>query len=674
MPPLSAPPPDDSILLPVGTRLGGQYAVEGVLGKPGGFGITYLARDEQLGVRVAVKEFFPRGLALRARDGLTIRPNTPDDAAALVAGRGRFLEEARMLARFNHPGIVRVRSFFEQHETAYLVMDYLDGLPLSQYLEREGGTLPWETALGVIRPVLAALAELHAVRVLHRDVDPHNVYVTRRGEVVLLDFGTAREAAEGSNRSLSVVLKPGYAPYEQYASRGRQGPWTDVYAAGALLYRMISGVVPQESTGRIMDDELRPLRELVPAVPARVDRAVMWALALRPEDRPQGAAALADALFGEGDGRSGDGRDVAAGAAPAATGAAAFAGSAPPADPFATVRLVEDPFLRPPAPPAPAAPAPVAYVVQAPPPVAALAPPARRPVPAREEAAERGIGYGAMFVVGALVLLAGVAVGLWRNGTLGGARPADPVADGAPAPDAGAAAGDAAGDAVVEEENAAPSAADDAAVTGENARVDIDVLRNDYDPEGDELGVESFASGEHGEVARVGNRLRYTPDAGYVGEDRFAYVATDGRGNTSQASVAVTVLPADRPAPEPDPAGDPQPDSPTPPPGDDPDRRPADDPAGEPTIRTAPVAVEQVQPEYPELARRMGMEGRVVVEALVSPLGRVKEVRVQSTDNPMLNAAALDAVRRWTFEPAIDSNGEPAQAWVTVPIRFRARD
>ncbi|HYE58472.1 MAG TPA: serine/threonine-protein kinase, partial [Rhodothermales bacterium] len=263
---------DDSILLPVGTILGGQYAVEGVLGKPGGFGITYLARDTRLGVHVAVKEFFPRSLASRGRNGKNLRPNTPDDAAGLEAGRRKFLEEAQLLARFHHPGIVRVRSFFEENGTAYLVMDYLDGMPLSQYLERRGGKLPWETVLGIAQPILHALAELHTQGVLHRDIDPHNIYVTRRGEVVLLDFGAARvaQAAEGETRpSLSVVLKPGYAPPEQYATRG-QTLATDLYAVGATLYRAITGRVPQEATQRLIEDDLPPVRELAPEVPERV--------------------------------------------------------------------------------------------------------------------------------------------------------------------------------------------------------------------------------------------------------------------------------------------------------------------------------------------------------------------------------------------------------------------
>ncbi len=288
---------DDSILLPVGTLLGGQFTVEGVLGKPGGFGVVYLARDTRLDTHVAVKEFFPRVLASRSADGLTLRPNTADDVAGLEAGRQRFLEEARLLARFQHPGVVRVRGFFEENGTAYLVMDYLDGLPLYQYVERMGGRLPVETALGIARPILTALSDLHAASILHRDIDPHNVYVTRRGDVVLLDFGSAREATEEATRALSVVVKPGYAPYEQYGSRARQGPWTDVYALGATLYRLVTGVVPPPATERLVDDELRPVRTLAPDVPPTIARAIEHALAVQPQDRPQTARAFEDELF-----------------------------------------------------------------------------------------------------------------------------------------------------------------------------------------------------------------------------------------------------------------------------------------------------------------------------------------------------------------------------------------
>lgn len=375
---------DDTILLPVGTPLGGQFVVEGVLGKPGGFGIVYLARDTRLDTHVAVKEFFPRALASRSADGVTLRPNTAEDAAGLEAGRQRFLEEGRLLARFQHPGVVRVRGFFEENGTAYLVMDYLNGLPLYQYVDRMGGRVPVETVLGIARPILTALAELHAASILHRDIDPHNVYITRRGDVVLLDFGSAREATEEAARTHSVVVKPGYAPYEQYGSRSHQGPWTDVYALGATLYRILTGTVPPPATERLVTDDLAPVRSLAPDVPEAVAKAIERALAVQPHDRPQTARAFEDELFA----------------------------AAPPALPLAAALSP----LAPEAEPAPPGAAPV-VASAAPPPVAPL-PVAAPPVPPRtydaDEAPRRSPLLWAVPVV--LLALGGLYVATQRDG------------------------------------------------------------------------------------------------------------------------------------------------------------------------------------------------------------------------------------------------------------------
>ena len=292
----------DSIFLPVGTLLDGTYRVEGVLGKIGGFGITYLAEDTRLMARVAVKEFFPRSLARRSPNGLDVRPNTTGDQEAFDYARARFLDEARLLARFNHPAIVHVRAFFEAHGTGYLVMNFLEGRTLAAHLERAGGRMGHETVLAIARPLLDALGEIHRAGIVHRDVDPRNIYLTNRQEVVLLDFGAARHVPKDESALLSVVLKPGYAPFEQYNSKGRQGPWTDLYALAATLYRMLTGLVPQESGSRFAQDDLRPVDELVrerygETIPPGLARAVMWGLALRPENRPQSVEAFQQALF-----------------------------------------------------------------------------------------------------------------------------------------------------------------------------------------------------------------------------------------------------------------------------------------------------------------------------------------------------------------------------------------
>jgi len=298
-------PPADSILLPAGTVLAETYEIEGTLGKPGGFGITYLARDRRLDDLVAVKEFFPMSIARRLGDGKTLVPATHDHAEAFAAGRQSFVAEARMLARFRHPNIVRVRSLFEENGTGYLVMDYLEGRTLASHLVRMGGHVPAETALAIARPLLSALRALHAQNVLHRDLDPHNVYITNQQEVVLLDFGAARQAqVTGDTRSLSVILKPGYAPYEQYASRGRQGPWTDVYALAATLYRMLAGHPPPEALSRLSDDDLVPVENAVrdrygETLPPSLAAAIAWGLQVRPADRPQDVDAFAALLFAD---------------------------------------------------------------------------------------------------------------------------------------------------------------------------------------------------------------------------------------------------------------------------------------------------------------------------------------------------------------------------------------
>ena len=479
---------DDSILLPAGTVLGGQYEIEGVLGKPGGFGITYRALDTRLGVQVAVKEFFPRTHARRAADGRSILPNTRDDAAGLDAGRARFLEEARLLARYRHPNIVRVRTYFEANGTAYLVMDYLDGAPLSLYLERRGGRVDAATAEGIIRPVLLALRELHADGIVHRDVDPHNIYLTRAGDVVLLDFGAAR-VAEAADRgaTTSVVLKPGYAPYEQYSANGRLGPWTDLYAVGATLYRMLAGRVPPEATARILDDDLVPLAEAAPDTPAPLARAVTWALALRPEHRPQTVEAF-DAVLDADDGA--DDEAYAAPAPPPAWDRPAPAYDAPPP----------------------------AYVPAAAP---AGVPPVPAGVPAVQTWDEEGAdevddeprshaGRWALVVV--LFALVGLALmAAWRGGVFGRLG------------------------------IGGPRAADDSYVVTEGQTLDADVLANDVDPAGGGLRVVSTSTPEGGRLRSTGGVLRYTPREGFFGEDSFGYTLSDGDGRMDSARVVVVV-------------------------------------------------------------------------------------------------------------------------------------
>jgi formylglycine-generating enzyme required for sulfatase activity len=271
-----------------GTLLHGQFSVGRVLGRPGGFGITYLAFDLQLETTVAIKEYLPRDLATRATDGATILAQSSEDGELFRYGLAQFLTEARTLAKLDHPNIVRVRHFFEANASAYLVMDYYRGTTLADYLDTlPGGRMGEGKALALMLPVLDGLRAVHAKNFLHRDIKPANIYLaqTDSGGVcpILLDFGAARQAMGERSRSMSVVLTEGYAPFEQYHRKGHQGPWTDVYGAAAVLYRMLTGEVPPEANGRMADDELRPAADF--GVSRRVSDVLTRALALKAENR-----------------------------------------------------------------------------------------------------------------------------------------------------------------------------------------------------------------------------------------------------------------------------------------------------------------------------------------------------------------------------------------------------
>ena len=265
------------LLLPVLTRLNQRYLIGRTLGKPGGFGVTYLGLDLTLQVKVAVKEYCPRDLVGRDTSRRTLAPHSQEDGELFQVGLQAFLDEARTLAKFDHANVVRVRDFFEANGTAYLVMDYYEGESLLEYLERHGGKLPWRTALELMLPVLDGLREVHQRGFLHRDVKPHNIYLTTQGRPILLDFGSARQAMGERSRSLSVMLTEGYAPFEQYTRRGGQGPWTDIYGAAATLYLLVTGQTPPPATERVRNDELIPPLQLVPDLAATAEcRITVW--------------------------------------------------------------------------------------------------------------------------------------------------------------------------------------------------------------------------------------------------------------------------------------------------------------------------------------------------------------------------------------------------------------
>lgn len=279
----------DSYALPEGTRIE-NYEIGRVLGV-GGFGITYQARDTDLACDVAIKEYLPSGLAVR--DGSVISAKTKDDEKVFNHCLERFLDEARTLAKFRIPSIVHVNRYIQANGTAYIVMDYEDGLSLSRYL-RNHGSLGEQETLSLMIPILEGLAAVHEKNVLHRDIKPSNIYLRRDGGPILLDFGAARQALQDRTQMMTGMVTPGYAPFEQYNNRSTQGPWTDIYGIGATMYHCITGKAPMPSPDRVaatQDNEPDPLpsaRELAkPDVSQKLISAIEWMLQVQSKDRPQ---------------------------------------------------------------------------------------------------------------------------------------------------------------------------------------------------------------------------------------------------------------------------------------------------------------------------------------------------------------------------------------------------
>lgn len=243
--------------LEMGYRLNGRYRVCRSLGQ-GGFGITYLAEDELLGQKIVIKEYFPAAFARRAEDG-SIRIMEETDRAAFTEGRNRFLREARILTSLlDVSGVVKAWNYFQENQTAYLVMEYVQGISLRSWLEQNGEVPSFDEALEMLRPVVLALANIHKKGLLHRDITPDNLMVGANGTVKLLDFGSARSylREKDSEMTQTVLLKSGYAPPEQYDGKSVQGPWTDIYALSATLYEMITGCMPEDALQRQIRDEL----------------------------------------------------------------------------------------------------------------------------------------------------------------------------------------------------------------------------------------------------------------------------------------------------------------------------------------------------------------------------------------------------------------------------------
>jgi len=292
--------PNSLLELVPGTVINGVYMVGRVLGE-GGFGITYIGWDIANGRRVAVKEFFPRTAATRTSGSSLVTPLSPQSAEAYEYGLSRFSEESRVLTMFrDHPCIVSCLDFQSANGTAYLVMEYLEGKTLAAYLREKSGRIGGEAALNVTMRVLDGLREVHEHGLLHRDISPDNIFLTRAAGVKLLDFGAARFAIGERSQSLSIIFKQGYAPPEQYLSCSRQGPQTDLYAAAATLYKSVTGEIPPPSIERQTHDTLEPPSRLGVALPPKVEDALMRALSLEMRDRFKTAKDFQEALCGRG--------------------------------------------------------------------------------------------------------------------------------------------------------------------------------------------------------------------------------------------------------------------------------------------------------------------------------------------------------------------------------------
>jgi TPR repeat protein len=271
-----------------------HYQIERILGK-GGFGITYVAIDTHLGKRVAIKELLPDSIATRV-EGSTVVPQTTSMEDSWAWAKDRFLEEARFLAGFSHPAIVGVHRLLEANGTAYMVMDYVEGESYEARLRRIGKEPDQASLMAVMGPIMEGIEELHAKNLLHRDIKPDNILIDKRGKPVLIDFGSARTSV-GATMTMTSMVTHGYSPIEQYQTKGKMGPWTDIYAIGAVMCRAITGEKPPVAADRVIEDDFQWVSNRKPAgYDETFLNAVDWALRVRVEDRPQSVASFSEHL------------------------------------------------------------------------------------------------------------------------------------------------------------------------------------------------------------------------------------------------------------------------------------------------------------------------------------------------------------------------------------------
>ena len=287
-----------------GTIIGDKYIVGKSIGS-GGFGVTYIGWDTVLERKVAIKEYLPSEFATRNYGQTQVTVFSGEKADQFAIGRQKFVEEAKRLAKFkSENGIVKIYDSFEENETAYIVMEYLDGETLAKFIQREGKVSP-EKAVEMMMPVIEALEAVNEAGIIHRDIAPDNILLTKTGEIKLIDFGAARYATTTHSKSLTVIIKPGYSAEEQYRSRGEQGPHTDVYSVGAVLYKLITGETPPDALERRATfqskgkDILKPIHKIVKNVPPNIETAIHNAMNVRIEDRTPDMINLAGELLSE---------------------------------------------------------------------------------------------------------------------------------------------------------------------------------------------------------------------------------------------------------------------------------------------------------------------------------------------------------------------------------------
>ena len=286
---------NNTFQLPVGTILAGRYYVGRVLGQ-GGFGITYIGCDLKLNMKMAIKEYFPQGLIGRvSKYDLNLTVNSGNQHTVYEIQKDRFMKEARILAEFaSDIRIVRVTDIFEENNTAYIVMEYVEGVTLENYC-KQYGKMTFDAIWDMMQPLAETLGKIHDRGLIHRDISPSNIMLNDSTGIKLIDFGSARDYSTTDDKSLSVVLKPGYAPPEQYSSRG-QGPWTDVYALCATIYRAITGVIPMNAFERMSSDELQYPSELGAVINSEEEAILMCGLATKKTERIQNMNELLDAF------------------------------------------------------------------------------------------------------------------------------------------------------------------------------------------------------------------------------------------------------------------------------------------------------------------------------------------------------------------------------------------